>query len=76
LQIDKQTIVPTYIYETIDPAKPVRELEIKQDVYDDPRVIDPLTGEAIRRIAAAGYKAIIRDSAIDPCANGAWRGQG
>jgi len=68
--------VPTYIYETIDPAKPVRELEIKQDVYDDPRVIDPLTGEAIRRIAAAGYKAIIRDSAIDPCANGAWRGQG
>ncbi len=68
--------MPTYIYETIDPTKPVRELAIKQSVFDAPRVIDPLTGEAIRRIAAAGYKSIIRDSAIDPCANGAWRGQG
>lgn len=68
--------MPTYIYETTDPTSPVRELRIKQSVYDDPRVIDPLTGEAIRRIAAAGYKAIIRDSAIDPRANGAWRGQG
>ncbi len=51
--------MPTYIYETTDPTKPRRELEIKQSVHDDPILIDPQTGEAIRRIISAGYSILV-----------------
>ena len=27
--------MPTYIYETTDPTKPVRTFEVKQSVHDD-----------------------------------------
>jgi len=62
--------VPTYIYETIDPTKPIRELEVKQSVHDDPIVSDPLTGDAIRRIAAAGYGVIARNQSNDSPVDG------
>src|SRR5437867_4499120 len=28
--------MPTYIYETTDPAKPIRTFEVKQSVHDEP----------------------------------------
>jgi predicted nucleic acid-binding Zn ribbon protein len=59
--------MPTYIYETTDPGKPRRELEIKQSVHDDPLHIDPTTGEAVRRIISAGYGILIRGGSTGPC---------
>jgi predicted nucleic acid-binding Zn ribbon protein len=58
--------VPTYIYETTDPSKPVRTFEIKQSVHDDPLRADPETGEAARRIISAGYSVLVRGKSIGP----------
>ena len=63
--------MPTYIYETTDPTKPVREVEIKQSVHDDPLSVDPKTGEAIRRIISAGYSVLIRGGSIGSCVGSA-----
>lgn len=59
--------MPIYIYETIDPAKPRREIEIKQSVHDAPICIDPETGEAVRRIISAGYSILTRGKSAGPC---------
>lgn len=59
--------MPTYIYETTDPTKPIRELEIKQGVHDDPLAVDPASGEAVRRIISAGYSILIRGRSTGPC---------
>ncbi len=59
--------MPTYIYETTDPTKPVRELEIEQGVHDDPLVVDPASGEAVRRIISAGYSILVRGRSTGPC---------
>jgi len=48
--------VPTYIYETIDPSKPIRNFEVKQNIHEDPLTIDPETGEPARRIISLGYR--------------------
>ena len=48
----------TYIYETTDPSKPRREIEVRQSIHDDPLVVDPQTGEAVRRIISAGYQIL------------------
>jgi predicted nucleic acid-binding Zn ribbon protein len=58
--------MPTYIYETTDPTKPVRQLEIKQSVHDEPLRVDPETGEAVRRIISAGYSVLVRGKYIGP----------
>jgi predicted nucleic acid-binding Zn ribbon protein len=58
--------VPTYIYETTDPTKPVRTFEVKQSVHDDPLLSDPQTGEAVRRVISAGYSILIRGKSIGP----------
>ena len=47
--------MPTYVYETTDPAKPVRRFEVKQSMKDEPLRIDPETGEAVRRVISGGY---------------------
>ena len=39
--------MPTYIYETTDPTKPIRNFEVKQSVHDDPLRNDPETGETL-----------------------------
>ena len=52
--------MPTYIYETTDPTKPIRQLEVKQSVHDDPLRTDPETGDAVRRIISAGYSILVR----------------
>jgi predicted nucleic acid-binding Zn ribbon protein len=58
--------MPTYIYETTDPTKPIRQLEVKQSVHDDPLRVDPKTGESVRRIISAGYNVLVRDKYIGP----------
>ena len=63
--------MPTYIYETTDPAKPIRQLEAKQSVHDAPLVVDPETGEAVRRIISAGYSILISGGAAGPCVGSA-----
>jgi predicted nucleic acid-binding Zn ribbon protein len=59
--------MPTYIYETTDPTKPRRELEITQSVHDDPIKVDPKTGDKVRRIISAGYSILVRGKSIGPC---------
>ena len=51
--------MPTYIYETTDPAKPIRTFEVKQSVHDEPLRSDPKTGEGVRRVMSAGYSVLI-----------------
>jgi predicted nucleic acid-binding Zn ribbon protein len=59
--------MPTYIYETTDPRKPIRTFEVKQSVHDDTLVADPETGEPARRIISAGYSILIPGKSIGPC---------
>ena len=63
--------MPTYIYETTDQAKPTRELEIKQGIHDDPLLVDPKTGDAIRRIISAGYSILVPGGSMGPCVGSA-----
>ena len=58
--------MPTYIYETTDATKPRREIYVKQSVHDDPLLIDPMSGEPIRRIFSAGYEIYARGGSIGP----------
>jgi predicted nucleic acid-binding Zn ribbon protein len=58
--------VPTYIYETTDPSKPVRTFEVKQSVHDDPLRNDPKTGEPVRRVISGGYGVLVRGKSIGP----------
>jgi predicted nucleic acid-binding Zn ribbon protein len=58
--------VPTYIYETTDPTKPIRNFEVKQSVHDEPLQSDPETGEAVRRIISAGYGILIPGKSVGP----------
>jgi predicted nucleic acid-binding Zn ribbon protein len=58
--------MPTYIYETTDPSKPVRKFEVKQNVHDAPLRTDPQTGEAVRRVISAGYSILIRGKSVGP----------
>jgi predicted nucleic acid-binding Zn ribbon protein len=58
--------MPTYIYETTDPKKPVRSFEVIQSVHDEALSVDPSTGEAARRVISAGYGILIRGKSIGP----------
>jgi hypothetical protein len=46
--------MPTYIYETTDPKKPVRRFEVRQSMKDAPLTKDPETGEPVRRVISGG----------------------
>jgi predicted nucleic acid-binding Zn ribbon protein len=46
--------MPTYIYETTDPKKPVRRFEVRQSMKDAPLKKDPETGEPVRRVISGG----------------------
>jgi hypothetical protein len=46
--------MPTYIYETTDPKKPVRRFEVRQSMKDTPLTKDPDTGEAVHRVISGG----------------------
>jgi predicted nucleic acid-binding Zn ribbon protein len=58
--------MPTYVYETTDPTKPMRTFEVKQSVHDDPLQSDPETGEPARRVISAGYSLLIRGKSVGP----------
>ena len=58
--------MPTYIYETTDPTKPIRNFDVKQSVHDDPLQCDPATGEAARRVTSAGYAIHVPGKSIGP----------
>src|SRR5213594_3371771 len=58
--------VPTYIYETTDPTKPIRTFEVKQSVHDEPLRSDPETGEGARRVISAGYSVLVRGKSVGP----------
>ena len=59
--------MPTYVYETTDPTKPVRNFEVQQSVHDKPLRANPKTGEAARRIISTGYSVLIRGKSAGPC---------
>jgi len=58
--------MPIYIYETTDPSKPRREIEVRQSVHDDSLVVDPQTGEGVRRIISAGYQILTPGGSVGP----------
>ncbi len=60
--------MPTYIYETTDPAKPTRQFGVKQSVHDDPLTADPATGEPARRIISLGYSDHVPGKSAEPSA--------
>jgi predicted nucleic acid-binding Zn ribbon protein len=58
--------MPTYVYETTDPTKPVRRFEVKQSIRDEPLQVDPETGEAVRRVISGGYGVLVRGGSTGP----------
>jgi predicted nucleic acid-binding Zn ribbon protein len=58
--------MPTYVYETTDPTKPVRRFEVKQSIHDKPLKVDPETGEAVRRVISGGYGTLVRGGSTGP----------
>ncbi|HEX3817121.1 MAG TPA: zinc ribbon domain-containing protein [Chthoniobacterales bacterium] len=58
--------MPTYVYETTDPAKPARRFEVKQSMKDEPLRVDPETGEAVRRVISGGYGVHVTGSSTGP----------
>jgi predicted nucleic acid-binding Zn ribbon protein len=48
--------MPTYVYETIptDPTTEPRRFEVFQRMTDDPLVVDPVSGEPVRKIITGG----------------------
>lgn len=46
--------MPTYVYETTDPAKPVKSYEIEQRMSAAALTVHPETGEAIQRVISGG----------------------
>ena len=58
--------MPIYVYETTDPAKPVRRFELKQAMRDEPLKEDPETGEPVRRVISGGYGVSVKGGYIGP----------
>ena len=60
------SIMPIYVYETTDPARPKRRFELKQSMNDAPLQADPETGEPVRRIISGGVAVHVPGSATAP----------
>ena len=58
--------MPTYVYETTDPTKPVRRFELRQSIHDERLHVDPETGEAVRRVISGGYGVHVRGGSTGP----------
>lgn len=58
--------MPTYIYETIDRTRPIRRFEVKQAFAEKPLLLDPATGELLRRVITGGYGIVIPGGAAGP----------
>ena len=58
--------VPTYIYETTDRTRPIHRFEVKQAFGEKPLLLDPATGELVRRVITGGYGIVIKGGASGP----------
>lgn len=58
--------MPTYIYETTDPTRPIRRFEVKQAFNEKPLLLDPETGELLRRVITGGYGVLVRGGSTGP----------
>jgi predicted nucleic acid-binding Zn ribbon protein len=58
--------MPIYVYETTDPAKPIRRFELKQSMKDKPLETDPKTGEPVRRVISGGYGVHVHGGSTGP----------
>lgn len=56
----------TYVYETTDPAKPIRRFEVNQSIKDEPLRVHPETGEPVRRVITGGSGVMVPGSASAP----------
>ena len=59
--------MPTYLYETTDDTRPLRRFEVKQAFAEKPLLLDPATGELVRRVITGGYGIVVRGSSAGPC---------
>ena len=58
--------MPTYIYETTDQTRPIRRFEVKQAFAEKPLLLDPMTGELVRRVIIGGYGIVVRGRSTGP----------
>jgi predicted nucleic acid-binding Zn ribbon protein len=58
--------MPTYIYETTDRTRPIRQFEVKQSFGEKPLLLDPVTGELVRRVITGGYGIVVRGGSVGP----------
>jgi predicted nucleic acid-binding Zn ribbon protein len=58
--------MPTYVYETLDQTRPIRRFEVKQAFAEKPLLLDPATGELVRRVITGGYGIVVRGSSAGP----------
>ena len=58
--------MPTYIYETTDQTRPIRQFEVQQAFAEKPLLLDPATGELVRRVITGGYGIVIRGGSAGP----------
>lgn len=65
--------MPTYVYETTDPSKPVRRFEVEQRMTAAALTHDPQTGEPVRRVISGGLGFIAPkgEDAMPMCGTGA-----
>src|SRR5437868_11193739 len=59
-------VMPIYIYETINPSKPVRRFELKQSMKDEPLRVDPETGEPVKRVISGGFGVHVPGGSTGP----------
>ena len=58
--------MPIYVYETTGSKKPRRRFEVSQSMHEKPLVVDPKTGEAVRRVISGGYGSFVRGGSTGP----------
>ncbi len=68
--------MPTYVYETVDSAKPARRFEIQQSMKEAPLQKDPETGEPVRRVISGGLGVMVGGKASPPKSGGCGSGCG
>jgi predicted nucleic acid-binding Zn ribbon protein len=58
--------MPTYTYETTDRTRPIRRFEVRQAFAEKPLLLDPATGELVRRVITGGYGIVMRGGSAGP----------
>ena len=58
--------MPTYLYETIVANGAPRRFELRQGMDEAPLTVDPVTGEAVRRVISGGLGVVTRGETSSP----------